>query len=238
METSGTSESSALVLAALTVAPLKRNTENEKLHRVLQRRVQAVCTVIEEVKRHGMILVDPFQSGLALMGPWDDAPIETDHLRAAVLSAVGRLSMQPEEGASLTWDVIMETLMEVRPATGGNDAGAAVTDDILDSIRAQELNEHEQRLVQCIVDKSKLAATTFDKVHLPASTIDAIRTMISLPLLYPDAYATGILKEHATQGALLFGPPGTGKTLLARAIANECGARVLAVQVSMTSDRS
>lgn len=47
--------------------------------------------------------------------------------------------------------------------------------------------------------------TSFKSVHLPSSTIDAVRTMVSLPLLFPEAFSTGILKTHAMEGALLFG---------------------------------
>ena len=36
--------------------------------------------------------------------------------------------------------------------------------------------------------------TTFSSIHLPMKTIDAIRTMISLPLLYPKAFEEGLLK--------------------------------------------
>jgi SpoVK/Ycf46/Vps4 family AAA+-type ATPase len=108
-----------------------------------------------------------------------------------------------------------------------------VTDTVVERIKkAKDLSTHERRLLSCIVDTSKLSATTFEDVHLPYKTIDAIRTLISLPLLFPEAFQGGVLKDHSTTGALLFGPPGTGKTLLARAVASESGARMLAVQVS------
>lgn len=103
--------------------------------------------------------------------------------------------------------------------------------------RAKDLSQHEKRLLGSIVDTSKLASTSFNDVHLPFKTIDAIRTIISLPLLFPEAFQGGVLKDHATTGALLFGPPGTGKTLLARAVANESGARMLAVQPSDVNDK-
>ena len=54
--------------------------------------------------------------------------------------------------------------------------------------------------------------TSFSQVHLPSSTIDAVRTIASLRLLHPHAFQQGILKEHGMTGCLLFGPPGTGKT--------------------------
>lgn len=79
-------------------------------------------------------------------------------------------------------------------------------------------------------------STTFDQVHLPSHTIDSVRTLVSLPLLYPQAFAHGVLKQHAMTGALLFGPPGTGKTLIVRALARESGARMLLIKPSDVMD--
>jgi SpoVK/Ycf46/Vps4 family AAA+-type ATPase len=78
--------------------------------------------------------------------------------------------------------------------------------------------------------------TTFAQVHLPDTTIDSVRTIVSLPLLYPAAFRSGILAQHAMTGALLFGPPGTGKTLLAKALAKESGARMMVVKPSDVMD--
>ncbi len=50
--------------------------------------------------------------------------------------------------------------------------------------------------------------TTFKSVHLPPATIDSVRTIVSLPLLHPEAFSSGILKTHSMNGVLLFGPPG------------------------------
>lgn len=131
-------------------------------------------------------------------------------------------------------------------------------DEVVERVRREaergDLDQHEQRLMGCIVDAgmfSEIAfcahngihlvpaasmSTTFNQVHLPARTIDAIRTIVSLPLLHPSAFQLGILKEHAMTGCLLFGPPGTGKTLVVRALAKEAGCRMLAVSPSDVMD--
>lgn len=123
------------------------------------------------------------------------------------------------------------------PKTTTTEPQEEAIDPVVEKIRKdKKLSQHEKRLLNCIVDPSKLASTTFRDVHLPEKTIDGIRSMISLPLLFPEAFRGGVLKDHATTGALLFGPPGTGKTLLARAVAAESGARMLAIQPSDVND--
>ncbi|PIL24102.1 transporter [Ganoderma sinense ZZ0214-1] len=117
----------------------------------------------------------------------------------------------------------------------GADEEADV-DEIIEKLRRNpDLEEHEQRLLGCIVDTASIT-TTFNQVHLPPHTIDSIRTMVSLPLLHPGAFQHGILKEHSMTGCLLFGPPGTGKTLVVRALAKEAGCRMLVVSPSDIMD--
>lgn len=112
-----------------------------------------------------------------------------------------------------------------------DDAGPEV-DEVIERVKSDPtLDNHEKRLLGCIVDTTTVP-TTFANVHLPVKTVDAIRTMVSLPLLYPKAFTEGVLKSHSMTGALLLGPPGVGKTLLARAVARESGARMLMVKPS------
>ena len=71
---------------------------------------------------------------------------------------------------------------------------------------------------------------------MPDNIIDSLRTVVSLPLLHPSAFKVGILGREAIGGVLLYGPPGTGKTLVCRALARECGARMLQVKPSDIMD--
>ncbi|KAJ7273650.1 hypothetical protein B0H12DRAFT_1285592 [Mycena haematopus] len=109
-------------------------------------------------------------------------------------------------------------------------------DEVLERLKSEEsLSPYEQRLLGCIVNPATMP-TSFSQVHLPPHTIDSIRTIVSLPLLHPQAFQQGILKEHGMTGCLLFGPPGTGKTLVVRALAKEAGCRMMAVSPADVMD--
>ncbi|KAJ7046720.1 hypothetical protein C8F04DRAFT_207153 [Mycena alexandri] len=108
-------------------------------------------------------------------------------------------------------------------------------DAVVERLKEEDLDDHEQRLLSCIVNPAAMP-TSFSQVHLPAHTIDSIRTIVSLPLLHPQAFQQGILKEHSMTGCLLFGPPGTGKTLVVRALAKEAGCRMMVISPSDVMD--
>ncbi|KAJ7470702.1 hypothetical protein FB451DRAFT_1352208 [Mycena latifolia] len=116
------------------------------------------------------------------------------------------------------------------------EVGEEEVDEVVERVKNDpDLDAHEQRLLACIVNSASMT-TSFSQVHLPAHTIDSIRTIVSLPLLHPQAFQQGILKEHGMTGCLLFGPPGTGKTLVVRALAKEAGCRMMTVSPSDVMD--
>lgn len=127
-----------------------------------------------------------------------------------------------EDGEDIDWE--------------GEEGRGRYVDEVVEAVRQdKDLDPHEERLLGCIVDPASLS-TTFAQVHLPQHTIDSVRTLVSLPLLYPAAFQMGILREHAMTGCLLFGPPGTGKTLIVRALAKEASSRMLMVSPSDVMD--
>ncbi|KAG8700372.1 hypothetical protein FRC09_005990 [Ceratobasidium sp. 395] len=104
-------------------------------------------------------------------------------------------------------------------------------DEVVKQVKRGPLDEYESALLGSIVN-SKQIDTTYETVCLPEDVIDTIRSMISLPLLCPDEFKAGILKQYTMAGAILYGPPGTGKTLFAQALAKESGARMMTIKPS------
>lgn len=230
---------------AISVLPDKRDLDREKNERVSRRQLLNAAQIATAVARLGGNLEDP----LAVMSEedWDETVLVHDEAQELASSAIGRVmnglatkkapldSPLPIQWADIESARVAEDRDRRRseksvPTRPSHPAPKVSAVDLVK--KSKDLSNYEQRLIGCIVDASKLDSTSFKDVHLPFKTIDAIRTLIQLPLLFPDAFRGGVLREHATGGALLFGPPGTGKTLLARAVAAESGAHMLAIQVS------
>ncbi|KAH9005217.1 hypothetical protein EDB86DRAFT_3062041 [Lactarius hatsudake] len=180
---------------------------------------QAVGRVVSSSLRGGE-MVRPSLSAASVLwdhvwGAWADRWASHGLRKAWMQRSAGRSA-----GGQQAWD----------------DETEPQVDDIVESVKHEpSLDMHEQRLVGCIVDSASMP-TSFAHVHLPAHTIDSVRTIVSLPMLHPTAFQQGILKEHSMSGCLLFGPPGTGKTLVVRALAKEAGCRMLAISPSDVMD--
>ena len=124
-------------------------------------------------------------------------------------------------------------LKEKSPKQKKSEPGQS-REELLASLR-KTCNTHEKKLLNGVVD-AKSIRTTFNDVHVPPETIEALKTLTSLSLIRPEAFTYGVLATDKIPGLLLYGPPGTGKTLLAKAVARESGATVLEVSGSEVYD--
>jgi SpoVK/Ycf46/Vps4 family AAA+-type ATPase len=79
-------------------------------------------------------------------------------------------------------------------------------------------------------------STEFTDVFVDDVIVDSLKTIVTLPLLYPQYFNTGVLAKEAIGGILLYGPPGTGKTMLCRALAKSSRAKMLHVKPSDIND--
>ena len=198
---------------------------------------------------------EPSVSALAVawtqsLEPWRELKVTADAVVGSRLSSVGIQQSESLKPLVVTWSDVERmrsgepdiqqlkrnwiessapalTDEESMKASGNSVGVTGDVDEVLESVkRDQDLDQHEQRLLGCIVDSGRTPVlitlgfinfdiiviatmpTTFKSVHLPPATIDSVRTIVSLPLLHPEAFSTGILKTHSMNGVLLFGPPG------------------------------
>ncbi|KAF9938942.1 hypothetical protein BGZ67_010207 [Mortierella alpina] len=120
----------------------------------------------------------------------------------------------------------------LRKVIAGSDwSGKSKTEATKPLVRIEDCDRYESKLFGSIVDPAKLKAT-FKNTITPAETVHTLQTMITLPLIRPQLFSYGLLKNEFLSGLLLFGPPGTGKTLLAKAVAKESGSRMLEIKAS------
>lgn len=104
------------------------------------------------------------------------------------------------------------------------------------SRQGHKLNSYETKLLSTVISPDNIPVH-FSDLILPSPTKLMLQTLVSLPLLQPHHFQTGILSRHAISGVLLFGPPGTGKTMLAKALARSSGAKFMAVSLSNIFDK-
>ncbi len=75
--------------------------------------------------------------------------------------------------------------------------------------------------------EEKVPEVTYEDLGGLHEEVQKVREMIELPLKHPELFER--LGIEPPRGILLHGPPGTGKTLLAKAVANESGAKFMVI---------
>ncbi len=77
------------------------------------------------------------------------------------------------------------------------------------------------------LEEDKIPEVTYEDLGGLHEEVKKVREMIELPLKHPELFER--LGIEPPKGILLHGPPGTGKTLLAKAVANESGAKFFVI---------
>jgi SpoVK/Ycf46/Vps4 family AAA+-type ATPase len=102
------------------------------------------------------------------------------------------------------------------------------------SLRSQldrlSLGKYERKFLPVLIQPGQLNVR-FEDVGALDTAKTLLKEIIAMPIKNPELFSVGILKESVS-GVLLFGPPGTGKSLLAKAVANECNASFLAINLA------
>ena len=95
-------------------------------------------------------------------------------------------------------------------------------------------NEFERRIRPEVIPANQIGVA-FEDIGALDDIKESLQELVMLPLQRPDLFKGGLLKP--CRGILLFGPPGNGKTMLAKAIANEAGARFINVSMSTVTSK-
>ncbi|KAG8785306.1 hypothetical protein FRC12_017744 [Ceratobasidium sp. 428] len=233
-------------LRSCVVVPQERDLKRERGARETRRQYLNELRARVALGMAGMVLPPSnFDQTDPMIQQWKIGLVNSNSLSHVIERAVASApSPSPElEGRILPWKLLSaawEAYHENRKShlawIQNHNSLLPRVDPVVQHVKQMHLTEDERILLRCLVNPDQITST-FDQVHHPASTIDRIHTLVSLPLLFPAPFQTGLLKHYSLGGALLFGPPGTGKTLVAQAIAKQSGARMLATKPSDIIDK-
>lgn len=153
--------------------------------------------------------------------------LHDDEIDAILVLAKGKLFGTTKETAGV--DELYEAVRNYFASQAGHTPQANTI--LLDQ---SSLSKHEKRFLPSLIQPGQVNVK-FEDIGALDSAKGVLKEVITMPIKKPELFSVGILKESVS-GVLLFGPPGTGKSLLAKAVAAECGASFLAVNLSTIFD--
>ncbi|KAJ2912378.1 hypothetical protein MD484_g8039, partial [Candolleomyces efflorescens] len=210
----------------------QKRSKSEKIGRVNEALLR-IC-----LEREGISLEDEALDGALSKssqigsGPLLDVSDATDIVKITRGLMVRRSSSGPKASnlVSEAYGILERRQNERRDWDGGRSK-AESDDKEPEKDTYEDVSDHARDLLGCIVDTDDIS-TTFSDVCLDENIVDSLKTIVTLPLLYPSYFSSGILAKEAIGGVLLYGPPGTGKTMLCRALAKASHAKMLHIKPS------
>ena len=109
----------------------------------------------------------------------------------------------------------------------GEEKFVIVSTDPKGAVRITKATEIEVLPQATEIMEEKIPDVTYEDLGGMQEEVKLVREMIELPLKHPELFDR--LGIEPPRGILLHGHPGTGKTLLAKAVANESGARFFVI---------
>ncbi|KAJ9065065.1 hypothetical protein DSO57_1023700 [Entomophthora muscae] len=157
---------------------------------------------------------------------------------ASALTGYASEALVPLDKAALVHCLQLVPFPDFEPAPSSPPAEGGKPVTLVEPITPSKLevarrscDSYERKLLGCVVNPDSMVVG-FEDIRIAPQTVATLQNLITLPLLRPAWFSTGVLARHFISGVLLFGPPGTGKTLLAKAVAKESGSTVLEIKGS------
>ncbi|BAM41098.1 cell division cycle CDC48 homologue/transitional endoplasmic reticulum ATPase [Theileria orientalis strain Shintoku] len=201
-----------------------------------RRRKETICgvDVKEEIKRNEVVLHEDVRRNLRLrlgdvvsINKIKNIPdvkiVYVLPFKDTIDPLVKQLSNQNEEYDEKKVRAVLKNFKVLKIKTLSKQFENLLVDTDVGFIVGDSIIDHNGPFLSREHDDKSYGEIGYDDIGGMTKQLGKIRELIELPLLHPELFTTvGI---SPPKGVILHGPPGCGKTLVARAIANETGAK-------------
>ena len=210
------------------VSDILNNSSDSSVFLKLSNEDSVCCCILSEVKHSAknVIWLDRFKQQTLASRDGDMLVVEVVQLSPAksvqlyvdsdfsdndIVRLIGKPLSKGEKTAIFTFSG-EPRLIQVADATPGKIVWISPKTKVVTLTVGQELQE---------------ALITYKDIGGLDREVKLIREIVEYPFRFPDVFEH--LGISQAKGLILFGPPGTGKTLIAKALANEVGAKFYSI---------